>query len=255
MGGRSDGRKCTVCRQPAKGHPGPMGGRCHTLNEGFEIEEPSYERPDNSVGIDLGHEVNDGGDRGGGGADEFNSPDDLGGTGYSVPPAQASSSGHPGWAADGDAYSSGNVTIPGSMGSRGYVRHGVLSPRSEPARSVPLHWQPSAQPGEHLRNFAPVNDPFNQWYYGPPLASQINRNLSRNDENFRPSRGPAGTAGRGIRSEVTPSLASNAKSNCQPRVNEASTLHGNDPSEGATSAPHHPREDATEASRPPDVST
>ena len=43
-----------------------MGSQCYTLRQGFEVQEP-FDRLNDTAGIDLGHEIYDGGDRGGGG--------------------------------------------------------------------------------------------------------------------------------------------------------------------------------------------
>ena len=232
-----------------------MGAQCYTLKQGFEIQEP-FDRLNDTAGIDLGHDVFDGGDRGDGGADEFDSPDDLGGTGDSVPPAQASSSGRRDWVADGGAIPSfSGLPIPGPMGAMGSARSGAGSPSSDAARSVPLRRQPAAHSGEHLRNFAPVNDPYNRWYYGPPIASRMHESLP-DDVTVEPARGHAGMSGRGTRKSIIPSVGRMVNSSCaRAPHNESAASLGYDPLEGATSAPHCPGEDATEADDLPDVAT
>ena len=221
-----------------------MGSKCHTLSDGFVIEEPfdelydNYGSSDDTAGIARGGQGFDGGDRGDGGADEFLGSGELGGLGHG-PVAQVSSfvPGSP--AADGDAPPGFNLETPPL--ARGLGAMGRVQP-IQPTGSVPLHRQPIAQPGERLVNYAHPNVAAdNPWYHGPPLASSLKANSYRDTVDERPACGPSGRAGGGARPKT---MAEAVNPGCIRSDDERPTV-AQHPQGGATSqAVYHPREGA-----------
>ena len=184
MGGRNrKGPRCTVCREPAKGHLGPMGSRCPSLNDGYVVEEP-VGSIDDTAGINRGDMVFDSDDRGGGEEDEFAGPGGLGGF------AQPSSFEPQYRAADGGAFPSLD-NVPESMAS-GLGAMGT-DEVWQAAGSVPLHRQPSAHSGGDSDNYPRPCDPAdNPWFRDPPLASSYVTDRHNDAEEVRPNQGPSG---------------------------------------------------------------
>ena len=224
-----------------------MGSRCHTISDGYVIEEPldDFGSFDDTAGITRGgngYDGFDGGDRGGGEGDEFCDPGELGEPGLG-PFAQVPSFVPQILVADGDAPPGfDDLASPltrglGAMG-RGQV--------TQSAGSVPLHRQPSAQPGENIDNYPHPDDlASNPWFRGPPLASSLNVNHNSDDAASRPPRGPLGRAGRGTREVNPPTMAGVVGRGCPRAKDDAvSAAARYTPGGAAHPAPPLPREGA-----------